>query len=295
MTQPEESIIDFHQYNPWLTQFATESSDPVVRDSAEMIKYCLSLEKQMPSEYSWRYTELEAFRETAKKLKAPEDLNVLYWGDMAHNFEAYSITTFWRGIELIKPLIRSLNVKEIITPAVLSRSLLELAASFIENANIIQKTIEQMPAHQKDEIEISEFLEQLSVRILFGSRLGSNIPEHLKQKNVLSTLQRLTKNPNAVDLFPTYEFLCEIAHPNVIGNARFWGEALRKNNDGSETIRISRQHDTIANREILQKILWAVGWSAVCLRNGFHLIKEAIATIMVRFPRLKTSIINKER
>lgn len=293
MPQPEENIIEFHQFSPWLAQFATASNDPIVRSSAEMVKYCLDFEKQMPTEYGWRFTELDTFREVSRELKTPEDLNEFYWGDMSRNLEAYSITVFWRGIEILKPLIRSLNLKEIITPAVLSRSLLELGASFIENANIIHKTVEQMPAHQINAIETSQDLEQLSVRILFGTRLGSNIPEHLQQKNVLTTLQRLTKNPNATDLLPTYEFLCEIAHPNVIGNARFWAEVLRKNDDGSETIRISRQHDSLTNREILGKILWSVGWSAVCLRNGFHLIQDAVAAIIVRFSKLKSSFKNK--
>jgi hypothetical protein len=185
-----------------------------------------------------------------------------------------------------------LNVHEVVTPAILARSLLELSASFIENTNIAYQTIQKLPPHINNAIEISKDLEKLSLRILFGTRLGTDIPEHLKQKNVLTTLQKLTKNPSATDLLPVYEFLCEIAHPNVIGNAVFWAEVLQKNEDGSETIRIKREHDYDKNSEIIEKVLWSLGWSAVCLRNGFHIIHDAIEMMVKRFPELQKHLRN---
>jgi hypothetical protein len=103
----------------------------------------------------------------------------------------------------------------------------------------------------------------------------------------LTTLQKITKNPDAAELLPVYEFLCEIAHPNVIGNAVFWAEMMQKNEDGSETILIKRPYNYDRSREILEKILWSLGWSAVCLRNGFHIIHDAIEMLVKRFPELQ--------
>jgi hypothetical protein len=102
----------------------------------------------------------------------------------------------------------------------------------------------------------------------------------------------LTKNPAAAELFPTYEFLCEIAHPNVIGNAVFWAEVIHKNEDGSETILVKHSYDYEMQREIIEKILWSLGWSAVCLRNGFHIIHDVIEMVVKRFPELQKHLRN---
>jgi hypothetical protein len=292
MKKDIDTTADFHQFNPRLSGIAAASDKPFVHSSGEMIQYALSFAKELPEEYGWRHMSVEAFRDLASTISTVEDANTIYWLDTLRNFEAYAITVYWRGIEIIKPCIRSLNVHEVVTPAILARSLLELSASFIENTNIAYQTIQKLPPHINNAIEISKDLEKLSLRILFGTRLGTDIPEHLKQKNVLTTLQKLTKNPSATDLLPVYEFLCEIAHPNVIGNAVFWAEVLQKNEDGSETIRIKREHDYDKNSEIIEKVLWSLGWSAVCLRNGFHIIHDAIEMMVKRFPELQKHLRN---
>jgi len=292
MAKLTDNTEDFHQFNTRLSSIAATSDKPFVRDSSEMIQYALSFAKELPKEYGWRHLGVEAFRNLAITKGKVEDANTIYWLDMSRNFEAYAITVFWRSIEIIKPCIRSLNLHEVVTPAILARSFLELSASFIENANITHQAIQKFPPHTQNSIEISQDLERLSLRILFGTRLGKDVPDHLKQKNVLTTLQKLTKNPNATELLPIYEFLCEIAHPNVIGNAVFWAEVMQKNEDGSETILIKRAYDSDMNREIIEKILWSLGWSAVCLRNGFHIIHDAIEMMVKRFPELQKHLRN---
>ena len=286
MTQYADNISDFHQFSHRLLNIAAASDKPFVRDSNEMIQYALSCAKELPEEYGWRYMNVEAFQDLAGTIHTAEEFNTIYWNDILRNFEAYAITVFWRGIEIIKPCIRSLNLNEFVTPAILARSALELSASFIENANIINQTINKFPPRIHNSIETSKDLEKLSLRILFGTRLSKDVPDHVKQKNILTTLQKLTKDQNAAELFPTYEFLCEIAHPNVIGNAVFWADIVRKNEDGSETIRIKRAHEYDRNIEVIEKILWSLGWSAACLRNGFHIIHDAIELVMKRFPAL---------
>jgi hypothetical protein len=70
--------------------------------------------------------------------------------------------------------------------------------------------------------------------MIWGTRLGD--PEgYLKQTNIITVLQKLTKHPNAEELWSGYEYLCELAHPNLIGNARYWSHVERVNEDGSET------------------------------------------------------------
>ena len=89
----------------------------------------------MPARYGWRFSSEIALKQQITGIKDPAELNRIYWTDQARNIEAYATMTFWRGIELLKPAIRSLNIHEIVAPAVLARSLLELSCVFLIQAN----------------------------------------------------------------------------------------------------------------------------------------------------------------
>ena len=215
---------DYCEYSKWLREVAANAQHPFARDSESMVKYCLDWDTKMPRQYGWRFTDMESFRKQVEGIKDSVDqVNRVYWHDMARNIEAYGVMTFWRGGELLRSAIRSLNVHDILSPAVLSRSLLELSASLIENSNLIRKNVEQIKNSPDSGVIVSDGLEEFLVRIIWGTRLG-NPPEFLKQRNILNCIQRCSKHPAASDLLPVYEFLCEVAHPNVIGNARFWGK-----------------------------------------------------------------------
>ena len=114
--------------------------------------------------------------------------------------------------------------------------------------------------------------------------LGQPEP-HLQQTNVLTMIQKLSKNPKARDLLPKYEYLCEIAHPNVIGNAVYWSHVDKVNDDGSETRILKRRHEEGVAGQATENVLWALGWSAVCLRNGFELTRAGIVALLKNLGR----------
>ncbi len=271
-------------YDVWLRNLAADSGHPFVRDSEAMIQYLFELDRDTPSKYRWRVTSAEAFKEQLSTSKAANDLNRLYWHDMARNIEAYDIMVVWRATELIKPALRSLNTREILAPAVLSRSLLELAASVIINSNTIYNTVENAVVSAHGKIVYSEELEKYIVRMIHGTRIGEP-PDYLKQVNALTYIQRVSKNQNASELWEIYEHLCDVTHPNVLGNARFWATIEAKNKDGSETLRMERHAESITTTEILEKILWVLGWSAACVRNGVEISQDAVRVIMERWPK----------
>lgn len=99
MPEQKDNIIEFHQLSPWLAKIVATSQDPVVSSVDKMLQYCLTLDKQMPEEYGWCYTDIDTFKQQLKRqTDNPENMNKLYWGDMARNIEAYSITVYWRYI-----------------------------------------------------------------------------------------------------------------------------------------------------------------------------------------------------
>ncbi len=72
-----------------------------------------------------------------------------------------------------------------------------------------------------------------------------------------------------------------MTHPNALGHARYW-EKISKNDDGSVIVRMSRQADSKTTRDIQEKILWAICWSTVCIRNGFELFQDTVRMLLER-------------
>ncbi len=270
-------------FDPWLKEFARQSEDPFVRDSEKAVGYFQDLDSDVPDEYGWRTTDVEAFKKVAKRLTSNEELNRFYWHDIARNVEAYDLMVLWRASELLQAGTRSLNDHQILTSALCGRALLELATTIYINNNTIYNTVKQVVERDDDAIMLSQDLEELLLKSVHGTRLNEP-PDHLAQKNVLTYLKKLSKNPQASDVYPTYEYLCEVAHPNVVGNARFWSETIAVHEDGSRTLRMERDSEYVTTRRIREKVLWAFGWSLPVVRNGFEIGQSAVALIARRWP-----------
>ena len=130
-----------YAHEKWLYDFAQESSNPLVQESEQRIQYFLQLEEHLPDQYEWRLLTSNVIAAEIKSLKVPSDANRIYWHDIGHRIEAYGTTVCWRATELMKPAIYSLNKHQIIAAAVLARSLLELASTFVFTSNNIEQNI----------------------------------------------------------------------------------------------------------------------------------------------------------
>lgn len=274
------------QYASWLQEKASKLQHPFARDSERMVCFLLELENFLPRDYRWRRTDLDGFRAKTNSARGSgtEAINQVYWEDTARNLEAWAIMCLWRGIEILDSGITSVNNYSYVSAAILARSLLELASVMITEANNINATIEKLPEPKHKQVIIVEGLEEIILRLIWGTR-QSDTPDYLTQKNILTYIKKLTKNPNVSELYQIYEYLCEVAHPNVVGYSRFQANANLKD-DSDIIIRMARDltvSETQAGDELLEKTLWAFGWSAVCLRNSFHMIQETIVTIDKRF------------
>src|SRR5262249_19025008 len=124
----------------------------------------------------------------------------IFWLDQIRNVEAYSTMSFWRGIELVKPSITCLNNREIISAAVLTRSAIELASIYLLNARSLDNDWREIQ-FPSNTVVLVDGIEQRIVKMIWGTRLD-NPPEHLKQTNILTIVQKVSKNPKAKDILP---------------------------------------------------------------------------------------------
>jgi hypothetical protein len=126
---------------------------------------------------------------------------------------------------------------------------------------------------------ISEELEKFLLKAIWGTRLGEP-KDYLLQKNVLTTIQKISKNPTAADLLPTYEYLCEIAHPNVVGNTRFLSHVEKIYDDGTELRVISRDALAPESIQTVDKTKWAIVWGAAVIFNAFQMTSDGVRSVL---------------
>jgi len=274
-------------YAEWLKKLSDEHDDPFIRQSEEMLAYFFELLDKTQSSYGWRVADEDVLNVQLHSVdnRTVSEINSVYWHDMARRIEAHDIVLVWRSGELAKDCLDLLNRKHILAPALCARALLELACFSLWNTNTINKTVKNAIAASiaNNSIIVCEELEKLVVKMLHGTRLG-NPPEHLKQTNILTYIQKSAKNSNAAPVQGIYEFLCDVTHPNVLGNARFWAFISSTNKDGSVTLRMEREAEGPSALDIREKILWALGWSGACVRNAFLIGQDAVRQIMTKWP-----------
>lgn len=280
-----ENLNAFPSLSDRVLKRCRDSDDPIVHGTPERIANLLQLASVLPDRYGWRLSPLESIRAQVAAAETTNAINQIYWKDQLGNAEAYSYTTVIRASELLSPAIRSLNLEELLAPAIIGRSMLELAVSFMTNATSIHSVSERIE-FSGDTVVTSKDLEEAVVRAIWGTRLGE--PEsHAKQRNILTLLQRVSKHPQGKQVMPTYEYLCEIAHPNVVGNTRFWSRVEDEQADGSYRVVVEKRPTLNDHQaEAVEKICWSLGWASEVIKNSFMANQQAIGSIYAKLQNM---------
>jgi hypothetical protein len=259
----------------WLIEFSHEFKDPIVKNAPENVRGFFACDLSFPDEYGYRFHDANAFAAHSKKILETEGEKAFekcYWMDFIRNMAAYSIVTKWRFTEITDEAVSCLNNRNYVAAAILARSGLELSASFVDNSRYLshnlERVAEEMSASQSTAV-LSEDLEKFSLRVMWGTRLGQP-PDELVQKNVLGVINRLSKNEHAKDLIRVYEFLCEAAHPNVIGNQCYFDGIRESNPDGSQSWLLNRYAFSAGSKALVEKTLWAISWGCVATQNAYE-------------------------
>lgn len=270
-------------YAEWLRNHCRDNDDEIVRSSSQVICGYLNLCDEIPSEHRWRFSGAEALqRQYAIASDDPARMTRVYWGDLISDVESYSTVTMWRGAELMKSSISLLNTLDIVASAVLVRAHLELACGYLWHANELDKYFNEV-SFPRGKFVFSTALSKKVIKMLWGSRHGK-VGESIKQTNVMTYIQKLAKNKHAGPLEENYGFLCDVAHPNFIGNARYWSFVEKTNDDGSEELVLNQKSADTAAMEIANKVVWAAAWSAMVMQNAFIMIARGIDLLKQKLP-----------
>jgi len=259
------------------------SAIPLVRDIDKILADLVRLRGMLDRSFQWRETSVEVFTSRARQARTAFELNKLFWSDMASVIKAYCLSASWRSLELIESALSLLDGEAVLGPTILSRSLIELTTTFITNGGQIRYLVTGASQKWSDAVIFSPDLENLLNKAIFGSRL---VPEghELRQTNIITQLKKLSKLTGYEPLMEYYERLCEVAHPNMMGNARFWYDVVQLNPDGSMT-RFARGRAITNERveRLYDDVLWTLSWSGSNLLYGFGVLDAQVRTITSAF------------
>jgi len=272
--------------SPWVREIAIKSEDWLIRETEKNILNFERVLSKLPNVYAWKYYPSDKFVEYIKQnVKSGKEATKLYWNDMANNIEAYAVMSVWRANELLHSSVNLLNSHNVLASAVLSRSLLELACMMLVESNKIIKTIEGMVKEVEKikkinvpYIVVSEDLEELVVRLIFGTRI-EKLKDYPKQINPLSYVKFISRNNDLAKVYEVYEFLCDVVHPSLMGQARFWRSIDKISENGSMVVRLEIKGETSASLAIIENVLWTLSWSSFVICSSYTFLEKSLKII----------------
>ena len=225
----------------WLRGWIATQSDPVVAQSETSVQLLQSLTTAVSAVIEWEIVSAQTFvAEQEALLQAGRSVGCsepdlfeaamsIYWRDQAGLALAYRSMVLLRSGELVLPAVPLLNARELLGPAVLTRAAFELAALYaheLHNLVDLFKVAAKRPPGRafvmKDAGGNVIDAEQLLVRAIWGWKAegtaSESQPEELRQLNAVTAIRKLSKIVPQIAV--TYDYLCQVAHPNVAGNAR---------------------------------------------------------------------------
>jgi hypothetical protein len=228
----------------------------------------------------WKYLTDENFAILAQSNPNAQTFNRLFLSHLIRLAEAYQWMSVWRVTEVAAPAVRALNANEITAACVLTRSLLELTASFALAAPQIGKWFRTLPWERVDEASfVSSEMELFITKLVFGSRLRDG-DDPLKQTNILTLINKLDKLAVQLGHQPQmvaerYAVLSEAAHPNHLGFERFMGVTNHDAATGWSTRELRVAEIGAARDHLAKDCLWALAFSHFMMLESVSKIDEA--------------------
>ncbi len=262
---------------------AKASPIALVRSLDQILRDAAALSAALDRRFRYRQMSAEMFAARVRQLRSVREINRLYWRDTASTIKAYTLSSTWRILDLVGQACVLLNCEGVLGPAILARSLIELTTVFVQTGGAVREVVAGAARAWNDKVIASEDLEALLGKALHGTR---TVPEgdFYRQTNVVTHIQKLSKAAGFEDVLKYYDRLCEVAHPNVLGNARFWADGGVPQSDGAVLWSGGPRVVNTAVHDIQDDTLWALAWSAANVLAGFGILDEQVGVIIRAFP-----------
>lgn len=248
---------------------------------------------RMPDAYIWKFTSTNFLAEqlslAMEKSNSPEQINKIYWTDFRENMAAIREIFHRRFTPLLNSSIELINKFDIQSSACVSRSAFELSMWSFYHSAIIKNTIIELVDNPEIDGKIvhASPLQELMVKLIWGTNMIDDKADERKQMHItrkcFEPLSKHAKSKTGEDYIEkTYDILCDIVHPNQIGNYLF----ITKNVEDSKRIQeipVSMQQVGISSLSSILTISGALSWSCQAIKIMNDNFDEADKAIKAKF------------
>ncbi len=235
---------------------------------------------RFPMDYEWHFKSVEAFQHHIRKVEEAggsiQEINKVYWIDTLHNCQAYTILSAWKMVELSRSTAHSAIRGDFVVAGTLARAALENAVQYCDAARTISATIEIILTQDfKQAVIVSEDLERLILKTVFASRLPETA-DYYNSTNIMTAIERISKVVGQDEVLSKYSYLCEIAHPNWLGQSVYIADSVNK--DYTEVRRVSMRAGP-SGLGILENTLWALSWATAAQVSAGKLLQGSVVKL----------------
>lgn len=277
----------------WLELLASSSDEWAVAFPSHIAEAGALFNLASGHEYKWHFTSRDyLFKQILDAEIAnlgAAYINTLYWSDLNETIFAIR-EIFNRKLEvLISSSIWLLNRQDILSAACTARSAFELSMWALYNSMKVRSAVLaacEINGSDNERILHSE-LQTLLVKLTWGTRLLKDKGDERQQLNIttscLKPLAEYIKTKSGEEYIEqAYDYLCELVHPNQIGNMLFVHAPFSEEESLQEIPIAHAQHGLIASMSV-EKICGALSWtSKAALLMNEH-IDVAAASLKKRF------------
>jgi len=234
-------------------------------------------------QHSWNQKEAVTLQNEIKNVKSTFEMNQILYLDHCQDIQAIQSYLIKRSYNLMVPITSLHNEVNFLAAATLCRSLLELSIWSLWHSTTIKKMSESVTKELAETgilivkggggspLELADLLQKL----LHGTRLKDikKLDPDWKQMHIMDELKKFGKYDTNKYVEELYDFLCELTHPNIIGNEIFL-------HVGENERHVITPHQTgWAALATIEKICACLSWSAQSMVNADENFDEAILQI----------------
>lgn len=202
------------------------------------------------------------------------EANLIFWRDQISTFEAWKLIFLWRMSEQSQSALLLRDKSQIVSCASVCRSAFELAINALVISAKLSNVLHQLDTYRvKSSLSFSNTFPVDIELAIYGTRIAERVSNSIpEQKNIKTHLERLKKHPLGSGLEETYELLCDITHPNWLGNRPFYrlGEA-------GTIVGVSKKYDSQWKQEAQSIIDSTLSWTVHAAINVADQSDKAIA------------------
>lgn len=262
-------------------KYTSSHQDKVISQFGNSINYFLKIYNEIPNEYKWIYSSEESIKKQIESVKTSNKINKIYWLDQLRIVESYNVMSMWRVGELLESCVEALNNNKMIIASSTARAIFEMACVYSHNAKQLSENFKKINFDGLH-VVISSDLEKFIVQMIWATRYG-NPEDYLKQKNIMTSISKITKHDSTKKLDDIYNYLCDIVHPSFLGNTVFWNPLDSMNIDRSENRMLSNKVDRPFNGELLDRLFFSISFS-------LNLISKSLINLAEEMKQLKVKV-----